>query len=298
MSQKLDKRFFIVGCILLAVGLVFAAWAFSLKCLSNDQSKIIQIVLSLASGFAAWTFTGSLNVKAKGVLPGVLITATGGFGVWLITIYMLIPAINADPRCQDNSLSFEERKINEYMGYLIATSGDYERIDKYPNYLETVRKNGEKYADSILVIDEKKLHIQFQLIQTSYASLGYILSALAEDRANKPNSKRINSLIDTALGAANKFDRQYSSLIEKSSEQWAIETREWLNDQSLVPLVRYNKATAKALASKYDESPTSEAFRFLRLVDPLYLEQHDIKAELIFQWLCNNDINKIGEDLC
>lgn len=295
--EALDKRFFWVGCALLAAGLLFAAWAFSMKCLSNDQSQILQVMLSLASGFAAWTFAGSLNVEAKGLIPGVFITATGGFGVWLITIYMLIPAINADPSCQTNSLSYEETKVNEYLGYLIATSGDYERISKYPTYLARVRKNGEHYADAISGINEDRLHIQFLLVQTGYASLGYILSALAEDRTDNPNGARITSLVRKALSAVDKFNSQHY-LIAQSNAQWTIETNEWLNSQSLVSLVRYNHATAKALESKYGDTPTSEPFKFLRLIDALYLEEHQIKVEPIYQWLCTADTEKTGEDLC
>jgi len=80
-----------VGCLLLGVAIVFAAWGFNLKQLSEDQRRILLWVLPLASGVAASAFAGSMSVRAHGLIPGLVITATSGFGVWFLTFFFLFP---------------------------------------------------------------------------------------------------------------------------------------------------------------------------------------------------------------
>ncbi|MCC6361103.1 MAG: hypothetical protein IT450_20365 [Phycisphaerales bacterium] len=91
-SYPIEFRRFVVGCVLLAIGVLFAVWGFSIGSLSDDRRRILLWVLPLASGFAATAFAGSLSVKARELVPGVLIAATGGFGVWLVTFFFLFPS--------------------------------------------------------------------------------------------------------------------------------------------------------------------------------------------------------------
>lgn len=87
-TPLLERRFFVIGCVLLAVAVGMAIWGFSLGTLSPDQRNILLWSLPLASGFGCWSFTGSMSAKMKG-WQGFVVSATGGFGVWLLSNFLL-----------------------------------------------------------------------------------------------------------------------------------------------------------------------------------------------------------------
>ena len=97
--HQIDKRFFIVGSVMIAFVAAMLVWAFGIGDLSSDQRDILRVILPLASGFVAGSFVGALTVSTKGWLPGVLATATGGFGVYLLSAFFLFPPVtNSQPK--------------------------------------------------------------------------------------------------------------------------------------------------------------------------------------------------------
>ena len=103
--HDLQWRWFFLGAFFLLVAVGFAAWGFYLRCLSQDQQRILQWALPIASGFMAWTFAGSLTARGRSLVAGLAIFATGGFAVWLITTYALFPKIASDPDCRRSACS-------------------------------------------------------------------------------------------------------------------------------------------------------------------------------------------------
>lgn len=59
----LDRRFFVIGCICLAVAISLAVAAFVIRDLSPDQRAVLRWTCSLAAGFAAGSFAGTFALR-------------------------------------------------------------------------------------------------------------------------------------------------------------------------------------------------------------------------------------------
>lgn len=87
VSQE-RKKFFVVGCVVIAIAIAFAGWAFA-DGDPGQRDKILAWALSLAAGFIAGAFAGSIALRSRGLVPSAAVAATGGFAVWLITFLLL-----------------------------------------------------------------------------------------------------------------------------------------------------------------------------------------------------------------
>jgi hypothetical protein len=94
-QNSVERRWFALGCAILACACGFAIWGFSQDTLGADQRRLLTWILALASGFCTGAFAGSISVKARGLIPGMAVTATSGFAAWLICFWFLFPSTSS-----------------------------------------------------------------------------------------------------------------------------------------------------------------------------------------------------------
>lgn len=225
-----------------------------------------------------------LTKKQLFILFVIFLVLSFLFALSALGAYVYITVENGN---NEDKESYQEEKVNEYMGYIVTVSGNYERIDKYPNYLDRVSKEGEYYANLITGLDNNSLRIQYRLTKSGYGSLGYVLSALAEDRKSLPDSQRIMQLVNKGVTAISAFANERLRL-SNPTQEWQVDTIEWLEEQQLTSLAKYNKATFSALRAKYGDGSKSSVFEQLSEIPRSYLGEHKITAEPIYQWLCSS----------
>jgi hypothetical protein len=86
-TARVDWRWFIVGCVLLASALCAFFWAFSMEHLSPSRRFLLMWLLPLASAFGCGSFAGSM--KLTGPVGKLTVAATSGFAVWILSYYLL-----------------------------------------------------------------------------------------------------------------------------------------------------------------------------------------------------------------
>ena len=96
--QKLEWRWFILGCVLLFFAVTLVIWGFSLRVLTEDQRRLLVWALPLASGFSVGAFAGSIYTKSRNWISEISITASGGFAVWFINLLFSISRKQSNKR--------------------------------------------------------------------------------------------------------------------------------------------------------------------------------------------------------
>lgn len=192
---------------------------------------------------------------------------------------------------EDGVQVFQEEKVNEYAEFVRATATNYERLVKYPHLNQTVIRDGEKYANLLLSLDQKELGVHYQLMASGYASWGYVLSALAEDVKENPNPSLVVRMSNKANLAVDLFQSNYQELLPPSSD-WEVSVVEWVKQSELDELIKYNKLTVSVLDLKYNNGQLDVVLSNLERISPSYLEIYTLKSEPIFQWLCLNIPNQ------
>ena len=87
-QHPLQRRFFVLGCVVALFAAALAVWAFFLSDLTKDQRSILLWILPLCSAFVSWTFAGTITAKARG-WQGIAVATTGGFAIWFLSNFFL-----------------------------------------------------------------------------------------------------------------------------------------------------------------------------------------------------------------
>jgi len=282
---------FAIGCVISAVAIAFAFWAFHKGCLEGVQPQIVQVLLPLAAGFAAWSFSGTIRIHATemGLLPKAAVVATGGFAVWLATAYMLIP--RSDETCKKQSISARERLIEAVAGirsirgdYAFSLTGDQQAARK-------VIANAPAQIAKLVAVESAALTQVERIHRSANIARGHLYFGLAWQSTE--------SNVQKAIDAAEASIKWSSRALEEIEPLWKSDATPgnalsahasaqiaWLKAQRYDEFVSQILGRAHLLSYRCGRPDYAQAVAAFARVSRSYRHDEGLMSEPLIRWFC------------